>query len=91
MRKVPTPTRFDGLVSGVVAKVRTGRSGPDAVQWSDPFETRLNLQHDARGIACGLTLQDIDFAEFDPRYDMDGDTLVSEDYHLEVLEAPLKD
>lgn len=80
----------DTLHTGVKALVRTGRSGASDVQWSDPFVCGLYLQRDAKGQVCLLGLCDVDFAEFDPRHDCETDRLLmTEDYFLEILEAPV--
>ena len=72
------------------AVVRTGRLGATQIEWTSPFQVRLNIQKDGRGQVCALALMDTDFAEFDPRYDLEEPTLlVTEDYALEILEAPL--
>lgn len=82
--------KLSGLESGVKARVRTGRHGRDAIEWSQPFESALFLMKDLKGRTCLVALQDADFAEFDPRHDVEGENLlITEDYALEILQVPL--
>lgn len=83
--------KLSGLESGVKAMVRTGRHGRDAIEWSQPFEAALYLQKDRAGKTCVLALKDLDFAEFDPRHDVEGENLlITEDYALEIIQVPLE-
>lgn len=74
------------LKNGMSAKVRTGRLGCDGIEWSDPFMATLAVDTDSKGRACGLYLKEKNYAEFDPRYHQESDTLfVAENYALEIL------
>jgi len=83
---------FDSHESGARALVRTGRHGRTCIEWSEPFETTLYLQKDRKGEVCVVALENpSDFAEFDPRYNRETETLLTiEDYALEILELPLR-
>lgn len=82
--------KLNGLESGVKAIVRTGRHGRDAIEWSQPFESSLFLMKDRAGRTCLVALKDVDFAEFDPRHEVEGENLlITEDYALEILQVPL--
>lgn len=82
---------FRDYSTGVQARVRTGRHGRDAVEWSEPFVAALYLQRDPQGRVSCLALLDRDFAEFDPRHDAESGTVFNtEDYLLEILELPVQ-
>lgn len=82
---------FDSHETGVRAKVRMGRYGQTAIDWSAPTDVTLHIQKNRGGIACVVAVRECDdFAEFDPRHDQESYNLfVNEDYALEVLELPL--
>jgi hypothetical protein len=83
--------KLNSLENGVKAMVRTGRHGRNAIEWSEPFEAVLYLQKDRAGKNCVVALKDQDFAEFDPRRDVEGENLlISEDYALEIIQVPLE-
>lgn len=76
------------LADGISARIRTGRLGAACIEWSEPTMATLGVQLDPRGQACGLFVQGLDFAEFDPREHAETPTLfIAEDYALEILEA----
>jgi hypothetical protein len=82
---------LDEYETSVRARVRTGRHGPNAVQWGEPFVCGLYLQKTSAGQVCGLALQDVDFAEFDPRREAESERVfVTEDYLLEILDIPVR-
>lgn len=64
---------------------RCARHGASAVKWEDPQEYELYIQKH-KGKAVIVALKNKDFAEFDPRRDVEEDgVLNSEDYLFEVL------
>lgn len=83
----PVRPKFLGRVQhGDMYMVRTGRMSTQCVMWSEPFVAKLHVQRDPSGEVCLLALQDVDFAEFDPRHDAEeDDKFVTEDYALEIL------
>ncbi len=85
---LPTLAQFiDSLPASCTVTARTGRAGVFDINWQPWAEHQLVVQRDRKGAVCGLTLADAEFAEFDPRSQLEGDVLVSEDYCLEIATA----
>lgn len=76
------------LKNGMKALVQTGRHEPAGIKWSVPFSAELIVQNDPKGKVCGLSLKGVDFAEFDPRYQLEAENLyIAEDYALMIIDA----
>lgn len=85
----PLVLDFNTLPASVAVLMKTAQgdnadgSGPN---WAEPFEGKLSIQKNAQGRAVGVSIEDADFADFDPRHDLqDNGELVTEDYYLQVL------
>ena len=76
---------YDKLSDNCVVDARCGRAGATGVVWEAPKPYTLRVLKDHKGAICAIDLRDRDFAEFDPRQDLDDGVLVSEDYYFEVL------
>ncbi len=77
---------YQSLNDGCVVLGRCGRAGSDGVKWEGQRKYTLSVFKDKNRRNCLIVLRDKDdFTDFDPRYDMDGNILVSEDYYFEAV------
>lgn len=70
------------------ALIQTGRNGDSDIIWSEPFEAQLYLQKDRKGLVCVIAIVNQNFAEFDPRNELNSNEenhYIVEDYHLKIL------
>lgn len=74
------------LTDGCQVLGRCGRAGRSGVEWEAPQAYTLLVQKDSKDRVCLVALSDRDdFVDFDPRYDDEGEYLLSEGYYFEVL------
>ena len=76
---------YSKLSDNCVVHARCGRAGATGVVWEAPKTYTLYVQKDPKGAIFAIEIVDRNFAEFDPRHDLDEGVLVSKDYYFEVL------
>ncbi len=78
---------FMALNNDCIVKARCGRAGRNEVDWEEPRDYSLYVQKDPQGRNCVIAIRGRDdFAEFDPRHEQEGESLLlNEDYYFEVL------
>ena len=76
---------YSKLSDNCIVHARCGRAGETGVVWEAPKTYSLRVLRDHKGAICAIDILDRNFAEFDPRQELDDGVLVSEDYYFEVL------
>ena len=77
--------KIANLQNGQVVRVKTGMAGRHEVVWSDWRERALYVQRNNKGEITVLSIQHDNWAEYNPKYDYQGNGLfTAEDYYMEI-------